>query len=181
MKEKIKNKFLDKLESSINDAIDTAKEVIDETFKIKLKVKNESNNELPKFETHGASGFDLRAFLKGPLVLEPGEFKLIPTGLYFEIPSGLEIQVRPRSGLALKKGITVLNSPGTIDHDYRGECGVILINHSKNPFEINNGDRIAQGVLATVLTKSLVNIIEVDEINKETDRNSSGFGTTGTK
>ena len=181
MSEKLKNKLFSKIGETINDVIDTAKEVINDSFKIKLKVKNISDNELPKFETDGASGFDLRAYLKEPLILMPGDRKLIPTGLFFEIPIGFEIQVRPRSGLALKKGITVLNSPGTIDVDYVGECGVILINHSKEPFEIINGDRIAQGVLSTAFTKSLIDFIEITDLNKETNRNSDGFGTTGIK
>lgn len=142
---------------------------------IKVKVINRSSNPLPGYETAHAAGMDLRADLKEPVVLNPGERKLIPTGLLIEIPEGYEGQVRPRSGLAFKHGITVLNSPGTIDADYRGEVKVILINHSDQPFTIQNGERIAQLVLARheqiewVLTEELA----------ETQRGSGGFGSTG--
>ncbi|MBL7928589.1 MAG: dUTP diphosphatase [Bacteroidia bacterium] len=142
---------------------------------MKVKVINRSGNPLPGYETAHAAGMDLRADLKEPVVLNPGERKLIPTGLLIEIPEGYEGQVRPRSGLAFKHGITVLNSPGTIDADYRGEVKVILINHSDQPFTIQNGERIAQLVLARheqiewVLTEELA----------ETQRGSGGFGSTG--
>lgn len=148
-----------------------------ENFRIKLKIKNESGNPLPKYETDGASGFDLRA--NGEYQLHPGDVKVIPTGLFFEIPDGFEIQVRSRSGLAAKHGVAVLNSPGTIDADYTGECKIILINHSKESFIIRNGDRIAQGILAPVLGKSFVSLVEVGEIEKETEREGKGFGSTG--
>lgn len=162
-----------------NKLIESQFSEIKENLKVKLKVKNLSNNPLPKYETNGASGFDLRAFLSEPVFLEPGEFSLIPTGLYFEIPNHFEIQVRPRSGLAAKNGVTVLNTPGTIDSDYTGECKIILINHSKNTFKIENGDRIAQGVLAPVFANKVVSILEVENIDKETERKEKGFGSTG--
>ncbi len=130
----------------------------------------------PSYETQGAAGADVRAYLPdGDIILEPGEYKLIPTGLKLEIPVGYEIQVRPRSGLAIKKGITVLNSPGTIDSDYRGEVKVILINHSKEPFVITNGDRIAQFVFAQAMQADFQSV----ETLSGTNRGSGGFGSTG--
>lgn len=153
---------------------------IKDNFKIKLKIKNVSNNTLPKYESDNASGFDLKAFLSEPIYLEPGQTAVVPTGLFFEIPDGFEIQVRPRSGLAAKNSVTVLNSPGTIDADYTGECKVILINHSRTEtFKIENGNRIAQGVFAPVLNNRLVSILEVENIEKETERSDKGFGSTG--
>ena len=109
--------------------------------KMKIRIINKSNNPLPKYETSQAAGMDVRAFLsEGPVTLAPGKRVLIPTGLYIQLPDGYECQVRPRSGLAIKKGITVLNSPGTIDADYRGEIGIILINHGSETFTISSGD-----------------------------------------
>ena len=131
---------------------------------------------LPAYETAGAAGLDLRAALpEGPLRLEPGERLLVPTGLVLELPVGTEGQVRPRSGLALRHGVTLLNTPGTIDADYRGEVGVILINHGQEAFAIQHGDRIAQLVVASVLQAE---IVEVEELS-ETTRGSGGFGSTG--
>lgn len=156
-------------------------EDIRENFGLTLKVLNKSTNELPKYESDYASGFDLRASLTEPMILGPGEFKMVPTGLFFEIPDLFEIQVRPRSGLAAKHGVTVLNTPGTIDSDYTGECKVILINHSKVNFIIENGDRIAQGIFSTVLKRNVVKITEITEITKNSDRGTGGFGSTGTK
>ena len=150
-------------------------------YKIKLSFVNESNNEDPQYATVGSSGFDLRANLKTPMTIEGGKFKIVPTGLFFNIPEGFEIQVRPRSGLAAKNGVTVLNTPGTIDADYRGEIMVILINHSDIDFVINHGDRIAQAVLSTVTAKNVVKLIRVDDISKDTERGSGGFGSTGIK
>lgn len=150
-------------------------------YKIMLSFVNESNNTDPEYATVGSSGFDLRANLDSPLTLEAGKFDIIPTGLFFSIPEGFEIQVRPRSGLAAKNGVTVLNTPGTIDADYRGEIMVILINHSKIDFVINHGDRIAQAILSTVTAKNLVKLIRVDDISKDTERGSGGFGSTGIK
>lgn len=131
---------------------------------------------LPAYETAGAAGLDLRAALpEGPLRLEPGQRLLVPTGLVLELPDGTEGQVRPRSGLALRHGVTLLNTPGTIDADYRGEVGVILINHGREAFTIQHGDRIAQLVVAAVLQAE---IIEVEELS-ETMRGAGGFGSTG--
>ena len=140
-----------------------------------LKIVNKSNNQLPMYETLLSAGMDVRAFIDNPKVIAPLERTLIKTGLYVEMAKGYEIQVRPRSGLALKKGITVLNSPGTIDADYRGEIGVILINLSKEYFEINPGDRIAQLV---VCKHEQPVIEEVDQISSS-ERGEKGFGSTG--
>jgi dUTP pyrophosphatase len=143
---------------------------------MKLSVVNTSNNPLPAYETKSSAGMDLRAYLpEGSITLEPMQRCLIPTGLYMEIPDGYEGQVRPRSGLALKSGITVLNSPGTIDADYRGQICVILINLSDKPFVINSGDRIAQMVIARCEQAEMVEV----EILSETERGAGGFGHTG--
>ena len=144
---------------------------------IKVKVLDNSIT-LPKYETVSSAGMDIRAFIpEGKIEIEPQERKLIPTGLCLEIPKGYEVQIRPRSGLALKNGITVLNSPGTIDADYRGELRVILINHSADRFLITNEMRIAQIVVAQF---SRVDLLEVENLS-ETDRGEGGFGSTGTK
>lgn len=148
-------------------------------MKFNLKFVNESNNEDPEYATLGASGFDLRA--NEDTVLKAGEFKGVSTGLFFELPLGYEIQVRPRSGLAFKNGVTVLNSPGTVDSDYRGEVKVILINHSKVDFNIAKGDRIAQAVISAVLAKNFINLERVNSISNDTDRGTGGFGSTGVK
>jgi dUTP pyrophosphatase len=141
-----------------------------------VKVINKSNNPLPEYSTSQSAGMDLRAYIEGePIVINPGERKLIPTGLYIELPDGFEAQVRPRSGLAIKKGITVLNSPGTIDADYRGEIKVILINLGNEPFEVKNGERIAQMVISTY---EKVHLYESKSLNS-TERGSNGFGHTG--
>ena len=143
---------------------------------MQLKIVNTSNNPLPAYETQASAGMDLRAYLpEGSVTLEPMQRGLIPTGLYMEIPKGYEGQVRPRSGLALKSGITVLNSPGTIDADYRGQICVILINLSDKPFLINSGDRIAQMVIARCEQVEPVQV----EILSETERGAGGFGHTG--
>ena len=142
-----------------------------------LKIVNKSNNILPKYETELSAGMDVRAFIKTPINLKPLERRLIKTGLYAQLEKGYEIQVRPRSGLALKKGITVLNSPGTIDADYRGEIGVILINLSSENFLITSGDRIAQIVISK---HEQVEIKEVKIID-QTERGKKGFGSTGLK
>jgi dUTP pyrophosphatase len=140
-----------------------------------IKVINKSNNDLPEYSTALSAGMDIRASLKEKIVIRSGERKLIPTGLFFEIPEGYEVQVRPRSGLAIKHGITVLNSPGTVDADYRGEVCVILINLGSEDFEINNGDRIAQMIVSRFEQCSWV---EVEALNS-TERGSGGFGHTG--
>jgi len=144
---------------------------------MEIKIVNKSNNELPAYSTKLSAGMDLRAFLPEPVVLKPLERKLIPTGLYVEIPEGYEAQIRPRSGLALKKGITVLNSPGTIDADYRGEVGIILINLSNEDFVVESGERICQMIIASHETVqwTLVEKLE-DKI-----RGEGGFGHTGKK
>ncbi len=142
---------------------------------MKVKIVNKSLNELPEYSTQHAAGLDLRANLTDAVILEPLERKLIPTGLYMELPVGFEAQVRPRSGLALKKGITVLNSPGTIDADYRGEIQVILINLSSEKFVIQHGERIAQMIVAS---HEKVNWEKV-EFLEDTVRGIGGFGHTG--
>lgn len=154
-----------------------------ESMSVKLKVKfiNKSNNQDPTYEKEGDSGFDIRAFVEKSIEIEPGNRALIPTGLYFEIPTGYELQVRSRSGLALKNGIMVLNSPGTVDSGYRGEIGVILYNSDKSaPFYIHNGDRIAQGVIAAVQTMNKTKFIKTDSLSSS-DRGLGGFGSTGVK
>jgi dUTP pyrophosphatase len=142
---------------------------------MKVKIVNKSLNELPEYSTQHAAGMDLRANLKDEVILKPLERKLIPTGLFIELPVGFEAQVRPRSGLALKKGITVLNSPGTIDADYRGEIMVILINLSSENFVIQHGERIAQMIVAAHETVNWERV----EILEETSRGEGGFGHTG--
>lgn len=143
---------------------------------MKVKIINKSHHALPKYETAQSAGLDLKAFLpEGPVTLAPLERGLVKTGLFIELPVGYEAQVRPRSGLALKKGITVLNSPGTIDADYRGEICVILINLSQEPFVINDGERIAQMVVAR---HEQAELVEVDELS-DTERGAGGFGHTG--
>jgi dUTP pyrophosphatase len=138
-----------------------------------VKVVNKSDNALPQYETGGSAGLDVRSNEDG--VLEPGEFKLVKTGLFVEIPTGYEIQVRPRSGIALKYGVTVLNSPGTIDSDYRGEIGVILINHNTLPYAIIKGERIAQLVLCPI---ERIQWMAVGSVGG-TKRGDKGFGSTG--
>ena len=144
---------------------------------MKLKIVNTSDNPLPEYETTGSAGVDLRAQLQEPVMLKPLQRALIPTGLYIELPDGYEAQVRNRSGLALKKGVTVLNSPGTIDSDYRGEIKVIMINLSNETTVINTGERIAQLIISKF---EKVQFKEVDELN-ETERGEGGFGHTGVK
>lgn len=142
---------------------------------INIPIINKSDNPLPAYATTGASGMDVRAFLRQSIELKPGERKLVPTGLFVEIPYGYELQVRPRSGLALKQGITCLNTPGTIDSDYRGEIGILLINLSNEIQFIHSGDRIAQLVLAQVPSISWSMTDQLDH----SDRGSGGFGHTG--
>lgn len=145
---------------------------------INVKVYNESGNSLPQYETIGAAGLDVRAFISEPITIAAGHRALIPTGLYVEIPGGYEIQVRPRSGLALKKGVTVLNTPGTIDSDYRNGIGVILANFGNEGFVVNPGDRIAQLVLNEVPQINWVPVESKDDLSS-TDRGLGGFGSTG--
>lgn len=143
---------------------------------IQVKIVNVSSNTLPAYATAQSAGMDIRANLAQPLVLKPLERQLVPTGLFIELPDNHEAQIRPRSGLAINQGITCLNSPGTVDADYRGELKVILINLSDTEKTINNGDRIAQMIIAKVEKAQLV---QVDELN-ESVRGSGGFGHTGT-
>lgn len=142
---------------------------------MKIKIVNKSRHELPAYSTDLSAGMDLRADLAQPKILRPGERALVPTGLFVELPHGYEAQIRPRSGLALKKGITVLNTPGTIDSDYRGEIGIILINLSDEDFIINDGERICQMVVSKHET---IEWEETERLN-ETVRGSGGFGHTG--
>lgn len=144
---------------------------------MKVQIINRSRHELPQYATPQSAGVDLKANLESPLELRPMERKLIPTGLYIALPQGYEAQVRPRSGLALKHGITVLNAPGTIDADYRGEVCVILINLSELPFTINDGERIAQMVIARHEQAQWESVDVLDE----TERGAGGFGHSGVK
>ena len=144
---------------------------------MKIQVVNKGHQPLPQYATPQSAGMDLRANLEEPITLKPLERRLIPTGLHIALPAGYEAQVRPRSGLALKKGITVLNSPGTIDADYRGEIGVLLINLSQDDFIVNDGERIAQMVIAR---HEQGEFVEVDVLD-ETERGEGGYGHTGVK
>lgn len=145
--------------------------------KVEVKIVNKSANQLPAYSTELSAGMDLRAWLQEPVVLQPMQRALIPTGVYIELPAGYECQIRPRSGLALKRGLTVLNSPGTIDADYRGEVCVILANLSNEPQTIENGERICQMVVARHAT---VQWLPVEQLG-DTQRGAGGFGHTGTK
>ena len=142
---------------------------------MEIKIINRSHHDTPSYATPGSAGMDLRANLSEPVTLKAGERKLIPTGLFIALPQGYEAQIRPRSGLALKKGIGLLNSPGTIDSDYRGEIGIILVNLSNEPFVVNDGDRIAQMVIARHERVEWVAVESLDE----TQRGAGGFGHTG--
>lgn len=144
---------------------------------MKINVVNKGHQPLPQYATPQSAGMDLRANLDEPVTLQPLERRLIPTGLHIALPVGYESQVRPRSGLALKKGITVLNTPGTIDADYRGEIGVVLINLSQEPFVVNDGERIAQMVIARHEQGEFIEV----EVLDETERGEGGYGHTGTK
>jgi len=144
---------------------------------VKVNIINQSKHSAPQYETSSSAGMDVRANIDTPIVLKPFERALVKTGLFLELPQGVECQVRPRSGLAFKNGITVLNAPGTIDADYRGEVGVILINLSNEEFIIQDGERIAQLVFAK---HEQVEFIEVQSLS-ETERGAGGFGSTGVK
>ncbi len=143
--------------------------------RIKVKIINKSGHELPTYETPSSAGMDVRAFLKEPVTLKPLERALIPTGLYMQLPHGYECQIRPRSGLALKHGISLVNTPGTVDADYRGEIGVIVINLSNEPFTINDGERICQMVIKEYVRAEWETVDRLDE----TKRGDGGFGHTG--
>lgn len=142
---------------------------------VEIKVVNRSSNPLPEYATEGAAGMDIRAHLTGVVILEPLERTLVPTGLYIELPEGYEAQIRPRSGLAVKQGITCLNTPGTIDSDYRGEIKIILINLSGESQSIHPGDRIAQMVIQRVEKAHLMPVVQLSE----SERSAGGFGSTG--
>lgn len=148
--------------------------------RVSVKIKriyDETDVPLPSYESEGSSGMDLRAAVKESVLLRPGDIKLIPTGLAVSVPSGYEVQIRPRSGLALHHGVGMVNSPGTIDSDYRGEIGVILINWGDEPIEIQRGDRIAQMVVSQVYRAELLEVPDLDV----TSRGQGGFGHTGTQ
>ncbi|MBR2379260.1 MAG: dUTP diphosphatase [Bacteroidaceae bacterium] len=144
---------------------------------VQVSIINRSHHALPSYSTPLSAGMDIRANLDEPITLQPGERRLIPTGLFIALPEGYEAQIRPRSGLAIKKGITVLNSPGTIDADYRGEIGIIIINHSDEAFVIEDGERVGQMVVARY---NRVEWNETDSLD-ETERGAGGFGHTGVK
>ena len=144
---------------------------------IQIKVVNRGHQQLPAYATPQSAGMDLRANIESPITLHPMERRLIPTGLHIALPEGYEAQIRPRSGLALKHGLTVLNSPGTIDADYRGEIGVLLINLSQDDFVINDGERIAQMVIACHEQADFIVVEELDQ----TERGEGGYGHTGVK
>ena len=143
---------------------------------LSIRILNKGKHPLPHYATAHSAGMDLRANLHAPIVIAPGQRALIPTGLFLELPEGTEAQVRPRSGLAFKHGVTVLNAPGTIDADYRGEVGVLLINHGQEPFEVKDGERVAQLVVARYVR---VTFAESDDLNTS-ERGAGGFGHTGT-
>lgn len=176
----------DEIKKAIEESEILVKKNIDDlvnkfkNFKTDINFINKSNNPDPTYIHRGDSGFDLRANLSEPIDLLSGEWKAIPTGLYFEIPEEFELQVRSRSGMSVKHGVVVLNSPGTCDSNYRGEVSVILINHSKVTFRIENGDRIAQGVIAPVLSSNNLNFNKVINLS-ETTRGENKFGSTGIK
>lgn len=142
---------------------------------MEIKLINKSNNPVPEYATSDSAGLDIRAFIENSVILKPLERRLIPTGLYLEIPTGFEVQIRPRSGFAYKQGVTVLNSPGTIDADYRGEVGVLLINLSDQDVIIESGERVAQMVVAPYVQAKLTTV----ETLTETERGAGGFGSTG--
>jgi len=144
---------------------------------VQINIINKSEHPLPHYETNASAGMDLRANISEPITLKPLERTIVKTGLFIELPVGFEAQVRPRSGLAAKKGITVLNAPGTVDADYRGEIGVILVNLSNEDFTIEDGERVAQLVIAK---HERADWFEVNELS-DTDRGAGGFGSTGTK
>lgn len=144
---------------------------------MKVKIINKSKNQVPQYATEQSAGMDIRASLEQDIVLQPMQRALVKTGLFIALPEGYEAQIRPRSGLALKHGITVLNSPGTIDADYRGEIGIVLVNLSLEPFTVSSGERIAQMVVAKHEKVEFQEVMELDE----TERGAGGYGHTGTK
>jgi len=174
--------FLDEeLKNDIQNTIDFVNKTDTRLVGEKLKISflNKSSNKNPEFSTYGDSGFDLRADVEEPIILKPMERVLVPTGLHFELPKGFDMEVRSRSGLAIKNGIMVLNSPGTIDLGYVGEIKIILINFGTEDFIIKKGDRIAQGLIRNSITSDFMELVEVREINNKTERGESGFGHSG--
>ena len=169
----IDGKVLADLEES---AIDAAKE----NLRVKVSFLNKSSNDDPSYKYKDDSGVDLRANLEENMVLKPLERQLVPTGLHFELPESFEIQVRPRSGLAAKNGVTVLNTPGTVDRGYSGEIKIILINLSNDDFTVKHGDRIAQAVVSPVISGRWANLNKLDNLDN-TSRGEGGFGSTGIK
>ena len=167
-----------KLAESVQDYDTNPKKGVSAVKKLEIKFINKSSHKNPVYAKEGDSGFDLRANESGSL--KPLERKLVPTGLFFELPEGCELQIRPRSGLAYKHGITVLNSPGTVDYGYRGEIKVLLVNISNDKFTWEKGERIAQGVVSYRISSDYGDLLEVLEIN-ESERGEGGFGSTGTK
>jgi len=169
------------LDPGTSDELNSLFESIDNLSPVQdVKFSNKSNNNDPEYIHNGDSGFDLRAYIEESITLKPLERKLIPTGLSFELLPNTELQIRPRSGMALKHGITVLNTPGTVDEGYRGDVGVILVNISNDEYTVNNGDRIAQGVIMEVKNKTTIKLVKTDNLN-ESSRGTDGFGSTGEK
>jgi dUTP pyrophosphatase len=171
--------------NEVNSIIDgltkeSQKGVVKESVGAKLKFVNESDNPDPEFAKEGDSGFDIRAFVPFEVKIPVGKVKLVPTGLYFEVDKGLEVQIRPRSGLAANKGITVLNTPGTIDSGYRGEIKIILANLGEFPLSVKSGDRIAQGVVCPVYGEGNLELIKKEKLS-DSERSDGGFGHTGVK
>ena len=170
--------LMEQLESfNSNNDFDVSN-ISSEDFKIETSFTNNSNNPDPEYAKVGDSGFDLRAYISEPITLKPLERKLVPTGLRFELPTNTELQVRPRSGMALKYGISVLNTPGTVDEGYRGEVGVISVNLSNEDYTIQPGERIAQGVIMNVVGQGISKLVRVNNLS-ETERGEGGFGSTG--
>ena len=167
-------------EDTVNKLEQHSLDMAKEEIKVKVRYVNKSDNEDLSYKFVDDSGFDLRANLSSSLLIKPREIMLIPTGLYFELPESMEIPVRPRSGLAAKNGITVLNTPGTVDRGYSGEIKVILINLGKDTFKVNHGDRIAQAVISPVISGRWAKLIKVASLDN-TDRGDGGFGSTGIK
>ncbi len=157
---------------------ETTDTVTNTSYKVTTKFINNSNNEDPTYAKEGDSGFDLRAFIEEPVTLKPLERKLIPTGLKFELSPNTELQVRPRSGMALKHGISVLNTPGTVDEGYRGDVGIIAVNLSNEEYTIQPGERIAQAVIMNVVGHRLSNLEKVENLT-ETERGDTGYGSSG--
>ena len=178
--ESLLGQFETMVTSSFNETINDSLNIKND-LKFVTKFINKSNNPDPEYAKEGDSGFDLRVFINEPITLKPLERKLIPTGLSVELPPNTELQVRPRSGMALKHGISVLNTPGTVDESYRGDIGIIAINLSNEDYTIQPGERIAQGVVASRISTEFGKLVKLKSIKElsETERGSEGFGSTG--